>query len=84
MTSYLDNDYDVLNYFAKFEKFIPHGIIIPGFMTIRGQMPELDPGGFPPLYKIGCQNTPYKLGLIKGVHWSGNRCPYFQNETIQH
>ena len=22
--------------------------------------------------------------LIKGVHWCGNRCPYFQNETMQH
>ena len=21
---------------------------------------------------------------FKGVHWRGNRCPYFQNETIQH
>ena len=34
-------------------------------MTVGSQMPELDFGGFfalPP-YKIGCQNTPYKLGL---------------------
>ena len=68
-----------MKYFAKFEKFIPHSIIIPSFMTIRSQMPELDwGGGFfvpPPPYKIGCpgdnkalfsagcQNTPYKLGL---------------------
>ena len=44
MTSYLDNDYDVMKYFAKFEKFIPHSIIIPSFMTIRSQMPELDRG----------------------------------------
>ena len=31
-------------------------------------MPELDRGGLfcpPPLYRIGCQNTPYKLGLKK-------------------
>ena len=21
---------------------------------------------------------------FKGAHWRGNRCPYFQNETIQH
>ena len=21
---------------------------------------------------------------LKDVHWRGNRCPYFQNETIQH
>ena len=53
-------------YFAKFEKFIPHSIIMPSFMTVRSQMPELDWGAFlpPPPYKIGCQNTPYKLGLI--------------------
>ena len=39
---------------------------MPSFMTIGSQMPELDWGAFPPPpYKIGCQNTPYKLGLIK-------------------
>ena len=65
MTSYLDNGYDVMKYFAKFEKFIPHNIIIPSFMTIRSQMPELDRGGGP--YKIGSQNTPYKLGVIEVV-----------------
>ena len=49
-----------MNYFAKFETFLPHSIIIPSFMTIRSQMPELDHGGFfalPP-YKIGSQNIP--------------------------
>ena len=59
MTPYLNNDYDVMNYFAKFEKFIPQGIIIRCFMTIVSQMPELDREGggegFPP-YKIGSQN----------------------------
>ena len=67
MTSYLDNGYDVMKYFAKFEKFIPHSISIPSFMTIGSQVPELDRGGFfappPSLYKIGSQTTPYKLGL---------------------
>ena len=66
MTSYLNNGYGVMNYFAKFEKFLPHGIIIPSFMAIGSQMPELDWGGFlppPPPYKIGSQNTPYKIGL---------------------
>ena len=60
---------DVMKYFAKFEKFIPHSIIIPSFMTIRSQMPELDRGGLfapPPPYKIDSQNTPYKLGLKIG------------------
>ena len=33
-------------------------------MTTGSQMPELDQGGFfAPPYKIGSQNTPYKLGL---------------------
>ena len=59
-----------MKYFAKFEKFIPHSIIIPSFMTNRSQMPELDWEFFapPPPYKIGSQNTPYKLGLIVGIH----------------
>ena len=65
MTSYLNNGYDVHD-FAKFEKFIPHSLIIPSFMTIGSQIPELDRGGdfLAPPYKIGSQNTPYKLGLI--------------------
>ena len=46
MTPYLDNGYDVMKYFAKFENFVPHSIIIPSFMTIGTQMPELDWGGF--------------------------------------
>ena len=44
MTSYLNNGYDITNYFAKFEKFLPHGIIIPSFMTVGSLMPELDRG----------------------------------------
>ena len=68
MTSYLSNVYDVIIYFAKFEKFLPYRIMIPSFMTVESQMPELDGGGggrggaFPP-YKLGSQNTTYKLGL---------------------
>ena len=47
MTSYLKNGSDIMNYFAKFEKFLPHSIIIiiPSFMTVGSQMPELDGGG---------------------------------------
>ena len=45
MTSYLSNSYDVINCFAKFEKFLPHSIIIPSFMSVGNQMPELDRGG---------------------------------------
>ena len=54
-----------MNYFAKFEKFLPHSIIIPSFMTVRSQMPDLDREAFllPPPYKLSSQNTPYKLGL---------------------
>ena len=44
MTSYLNNGYDVMNCFAKFEKFLPHSIIIPSFMSVGIQMPELDRG----------------------------------------
>ena len=45
MTSYLNNGYDIMDCFAKFEKFLPHSIIIPSFMSVRSQMPELDQGG---------------------------------------
>ena len=62
MTSYLNNDYDVMNYFAKFEKFLAHSISIPSFMTVRSQMSESDWGALPP-YKLGSQNTPYEPGL---------------------
>ena len=41
-------------------------------MTFGSQMPEFDRGGAflppPPPYKIGSQNTPYKLGLISQVN----------------
>ena len=66
MTSYLNNGYEILNYFAKFEKFLPHSISIPSFMTVKSQMLELDRGPFgppPPKYEIGSRDTPYKLGL---------------------
>ena len=69
MTSYLNSGYDVMNSFAKFEKFLPHSssTIITSFMSVRSQMPELDQEGFlpppPPPYKIGRRNTPYKLGF---------------------
>ena len=34
-----------MNYFAKFENFLPHSISIPSFMTVGSQMPELDLAG---------------------------------------
>ena len=43
------NGYDVINCFTKFAKFLPHSII-------DRRLP-------PPPYKMGSQNTPYKLGL---------------------
>ena len=73
MMSYLNNGYDVMNYFAKFEKFLPHSIIIPSSMTIGSQMPEFDwgwGGHFCPPYKIGSQNTPYKLEIILFVDFN--------------
>ena len=40
-------------------------------MTVGSQMSELDWGGggafLSPPYKIGCQNTPYKLGLKRSL-----------------
>ena len=69
MTSYLNNGYDVMNYFAKFKAFLPPSIIIPSFMTIGSQMPELERGGGGGgAYEIGSQNTPYKLGLTILFH----------------
>ena len=58
MTSYLNNGYDVMNYFAKFKKFLAHSITIPSFMSVGSQMPVLDRGlSCLSSYKIGCQNT---------------------------
>ena len=42
MMSYLNNGCDVMNYFAKFEKFLPRSIIMPSFMIVGSQMPELE------------------------------------------
>ena len=42
MTSYLNNGYDVINCFTKFEKFLPHIIIMPSFMSVGNQMPKLE------------------------------------------
>ena len=58
-----------MNYFAKFEKFLPHRIIIPSFMTVGSQIPKLDRLAFmplpppPPPHKLDSQNTLDKLGL---------------------
>ena len=89
MTSYLNNGFDVMNYFAKFEKFLPRSIIIPSFMTVGSQIPELDQGGLfapPPSYKIGSQNSPYKLGLTclpSTTSWHNcNRKSYVKSSNI--
>ena len=56
MMSYLNNDYDAMNDFAKFDKFLPHSIIMRSFMTVGSQMSEIDRGGaFCPPYKLGSQ-----------------------------
>ena len=67
MTSYLNNGYDFMNYFAKFEKFLRHSIIMRSFMTAGSQMSELDRGPFlpPPPYNLSSRNTPYKLTRVK-------------------
>ena len=58
-----------MNDFAKFEKFLPHSVIMLSFMTVGSQMSELDWGDFfaPPPCKIGSQNTPCKLGLNDSI-----------------
>ena len=62
MMSYLNSGNDIMNYFAKFEKFLPHSIIIPSFYEYRKSNARVRRGGGG-AYKIGSQNTPYKLGL---------------------
>ena len=79
MTSYLNNGHDVMNCFAKFEKFLPHSIIIPSFMTVGSQMAELEQeGGIlpPPPHKIDGQNTPYKLRLGLVLIYRNHRLTY--------
>ena len=45
MTSYLNNGYDVMNYFAKFEKFLPHSIIIPECRKLNARVRSGGGGG---------------------------------------
>ena len=45
MTSYLDSGYDVMICFAKFEKFLPHSIIMPSFMSVGRCMIKIFRGG---------------------------------------
>ena len=62
MTSYLNNGYDVMNCFAKFEKFLPHTT----FYDCRKSNSRIRAGGGilpPPPHKIDGQNTPYKSRL---------------------
>ena len=46
MTSYLNNGYDVMKYLAKFEKFLPHRIIVPSFMTVGKSNARVREGGW--------------------------------------
>ena len=52
MTSYLNNGYDVINCFAKFEKFLPHNNNTK-FYVCRKSNARVRPGGFlpPPPHK---------------------------------
>ena len=65
MMSYLNNGYHVMNCFAKFDKFLPHSIIIPSFDCRKSNGRVRAGGGVlpPPPHKIDDQNTPYKLRL---------------------
>ena len=44
MTSYLNNGYNVMNYFAKFEKFLPHSTLVK-FYDCRKSNARVRPGG---------------------------------------
>ena len=46
MTWYLINGYDVMNYFAKLEKFVPHIIIMPSFSDCQKSNAKVRPGDF--------------------------------------
>ena len=50
----------------EFEKFLPYSIIMPSFMTVGGQMPELAQGGGGrgQKYILGCQNTPFIVDSV--------------------
>ena len=70
MMSYLNNGYDVMNYFAEFEKFLPQYNYTKFYdcRKSRKSIARVTPGGgggASPPYKLGSQNTPYKLGLRK-------------------
>ena len=65
MTSYLNNGYDVINCFAKFEKFLPHNNNTK-FYVCRKSNARVRPGGFlppPPPIKNRRSKIPHNLGL---------------------
>ena len=65
MTSYLDNAYDITNFFGCFEKFLAYTVFLPSFIVVRHQIAELTwgGGGFAPTSNIGVARTPSKIGL---------------------
>ena len=58
MTSYLNNSCDVMNNFAKLEKFLPHSINHSKFYDFRKSNARVGEGG-----GGGVTSPPYKLGL---------------------
>ena len=89
MTSYLNNGYDVMNWFATFEKSLPHIIIMPSFMTVGSQMPKLDwggGGGGAPSYNLELSflNTVSSMRDLLVGFWplsqiNNQLCPWFLN-----
>ena len=79
MTSYLDNAYDVTNFFGCFEKFLAYAVFLPSFIVVRHQMAELTlRGSFlsPIQYRVRAR-TPSKIRLILlGGGGGGEFCSY--------
>ena len=77
MTSYLNNGYDVMNCFAKFEKVLPSSITMPSFMAVGSQMPEFNWG--PPPHNS--QNTPYISELKSNIF--SQACRHMSSKVVK-
>ena len=73
MTSYLNSGYDVIHYFAKFKKFLPHSII-PSFMTVGSQMGTKSRFAFIRTVEI--------KGLYLQLKWSGTKLACTSDFTL--
>ena len=71
-TSYLTNGYNVMNYFAKFEKFLSQYNYAKFYNCSKSNARVRRGASLPLSYKLSSQNAPYKVVLN---NWLRNLIP---------